>query len=293
MATMDSNSIRKYLLGGVNETEELDVEAWLISTPEALDELNAAEDDLIDDAIQGKLTRRELQQFRNRFLAAPERQQKFEFARSFHDYIHSTHRQQQSLRERIEAFLFQSRWRYATPVLAGLLLVATAWSVFRIAELEIRVADRAPIPSAVQQPAQEQVQSSASVDPTAGPSRLAPGNTLPPPVVAILLPGILRDGGEAQTVTVPAGVPMLVHLALVDDLFDNYGVVMTDSDRREILKESRLQPQKVGTIEAVSIAVPPDVLQSGEYTIKLSGELESGAPEPVASYYLRLALTGR
>jgi hypothetical protein len=86
---------------------------------------------------------------------------------------------------------------------------------------------------------------------------------------------------------------MLVHLALVDDLFDNYGVVITDSDRREILKESRLRPQKVGTIEAVSIAVPQDVLQSGEYTIKLSGELESGAPEPVASYHLRLALTGR
>src|SRR6266850_4583347 len=78
----DENTLRRYLLGDISPEELEKVEFWLMSEDEAYDLLEAAEDDLIDDALANKLTNHQMDQFKERFLAAPERQRKLRFSRS-------------------------------------------------------------------------------------------------------------------------------------------------------------------------------------------------------------------
>src|SRR5262245_37473132 len=78
----DENTLRRYLLGDVSPDERQEIEVWLMSVDEAYDILVAAEDDLIDESLNGKLKKTDLEQFNSFFLAAPERQCKLAFARS-------------------------------------------------------------------------------------------------------------------------------------------------------------------------------------------------------------------
>src|SRR6187455_3128983 len=80
-------TLRKYLLGELSETEQETVELWLMSGEESYDVLAAAEDDLIDEFIGGKLSPRELDRFNNHFLVAPERKRKVQFGQALHRYV--------------------------------------------------------------------------------------------------------------------------------------------------------------------------------------------------------------
>jgi anti-sigma factor RsiW len=75
--------LRKYLLGDASIQDQEKVDTWLMTDDEAYDLLEAAEDDLIDAALAGRLDRRDFQLFNDHFLAAPERQRKYQFSRSF------------------------------------------------------------------------------------------------------------------------------------------------------------------------------------------------------------------
>src|SRR5262249_40220070 len=82
MKVQNDAALRRYLLGMTSSEESEAVELWLMSDEDAYDLLEAAEDDLIDDALSGQLSRADRNLFENHFLAAPERQRKYQFSRS-------------------------------------------------------------------------------------------------------------------------------------------------------------------------------------------------------------------
>src|SRR5262245_18274857 len=88
LETMDDKTVRRYLLGDVSSSDENQVDHWLMSDPEGYDLLVAAEDDLIDDFLSGRLAARDLDLFNNYFLTTDERQRKLEFGRSLRRYVH-------------------------------------------------------------------------------------------------------------------------------------------------------------------------------------------------------------
>src|ERR1051326_3970847 len=87
LKTKDHQTLRKYLLGDMPVEEQEALELWLMSEEEAYDLVVAAEDDLIDDSLNGRLNEDEWKRFNELFLAAPERQRKLQFGRSFQRFI--------------------------------------------------------------------------------------------------------------------------------------------------------------------------------------------------------------
>src|SRR5215475_441385 len=87
LQTKDEAVLRKYLLGDMSPEEQEEIELWLMSHEDAYCLLEAAEDDLIDDSLAGRLQRHEIHKFNTYFLTASERQQKLRFSRSFRKYF--------------------------------------------------------------------------------------------------------------------------------------------------------------------------------------------------------------
>ncbi len=81
--------VRRYLLGDLTTTEQKGIEENLMIDHASLEELEAAEDELSDDYLAGKLTAGERFRFEQHFLSTPEREQKLKFARVFHRYAAS------------------------------------------------------------------------------------------------------------------------------------------------------------------------------------------------------------
>jgi hypothetical protein len=85
MVDLDQDSlIRRFLLGKL-ESEELDrIDQRLLVDEDFLAEVDAAEDELIDDYLREKLTATENELFERNFLITDERREHLEFTRGFH-----------------------------------------------------------------------------------------------------------------------------------------------------------------------------------------------------------------
>src|SRR5262245_46929435 len=81
--SIDEKALRRYLLGDASSSEREEIDLWLMSSEEPYDQLEAAEDDLMDEFLAGRLKGRDLTRFNDHFLVAPERQRKLQFSRSF------------------------------------------------------------------------------------------------------------------------------------------------------------------------------------------------------------------
>src|SRR5213594_1873976 len=78
----DEGLLVKYLLGDLSETEQVQVEDRAFADADYLGPLEAAEADLIDTYVRGGLSQSERRAFEPRFLTAPSRWSKVEFARA-------------------------------------------------------------------------------------------------------------------------------------------------------------------------------------------------------------------
>src|SRR5215831_15434923 len=79
---VDEALLIQYLLGELPDAEQNRVEDRAFTDPEYLGVIEAAETDLIDDYVMGRLNNERRVQFERRFLNSPQRRRKVEFARS-------------------------------------------------------------------------------------------------------------------------------------------------------------------------------------------------------------------
>ena len=78
----NDESITRYLLGDLAETKQVEIEDRAFRDKEYASQIDAVEDDLIDDYVRGELSTSARRQFERRFLASPERRRKVEFAKA-------------------------------------------------------------------------------------------------------------------------------------------------------------------------------------------------------------------
>jgi hypothetical protein len=78
--------IRRYLLGQLPDPSQQSLEEGFMTGDTSLEELEAAEDELVDEYLAGRLSNHERDQFEKYFLSTPEREQKLRFAKVFHQY---------------------------------------------------------------------------------------------------------------------------------------------------------------------------------------------------------------
>lgn len=79
--------LRTYLLGGLMTDDALRVEARLFLEDDYSKLLKAAEDDLVDDYVNGELTSEEREKFERHFLSDPTRREDVKVARALKRYI--------------------------------------------------------------------------------------------------------------------------------------------------------------------------------------------------------------
>src|SRR4051812_32624051 len=79
---IDELLLVRYLLGSLTEEEQIRVEDCAFAEQDYMGALEAAEADLIDAYVRGELAQADREAFERRFLTAPQRRGKVEFARA-------------------------------------------------------------------------------------------------------------------------------------------------------------------------------------------------------------------
>jgi anti-sigma factor RsiW len=72
-----------YLLGRLSPQEGARLEERCLADDAFFDRMLEAENDVVDNYLRGRLSRRDKESFESHYLASPERREKVEFARSF------------------------------------------------------------------------------------------------------------------------------------------------------------------------------------------------------------------
>src|SRR5437016_6309198 len=76
----DDKVIARYLLGGLSEAEQTQLEEQAFSDSDYLQHVRAVEKDLMDEYVRGELSGPEREAFEQRFFASESRRRQMEFA---------------------------------------------------------------------------------------------------------------------------------------------------------------------------------------------------------------------
>ena len=262
--------IRRYLLGMLDEEEQVRLEEQLLTDSEYFEELLVAEDELVDDYINGALSERERQKFEHYFLATPERRQKTSFARALKQYVAVAEVTESPAAAQNRGQGFWNRFipttlHGQTPMqrfsLAALLVIAlfTSWVIVKNVWRQ-------------------------------NPSGQGAGANA---IAVNLSPGLVRSAGEIKRIDITGDVSTAqLQLELARDEYQSYQAAVQTDEGRELFTARKLEPKTIGVNRAVVVDVPAKLLTGGDYQVTLSGMTSSGGPEVVGKYYFRVITNG-
>jgi hypothetical protein len=296
LRTKDEAVLRKYLLGDMSPEEQEEIEFWLMSNENAYDLLEAAEDDLIDDSLAGRLTTRDLDRFQNHFLVAPERHRKLQFSRSCRRAVDAAAQRAPVVLPSRPGLLDVLRYRpafvYAVSALIVILLAGTVWSSLKIVEQQrelrsatAQLADIGRDRDDLKRRLDETQAATRALQAATPPTKLPEAPVL---LAMNLVPGITRSSNEIPTLKLTANASAVrFSLALLDDNFTVYRVSLLNADSRQIWTENKVSSTDTRDGKVIVFTVPTQVLSTGDFSFNLLGVPDSGTPESVARYYFR------
>lgn len=244
-----SASIREFLLGTLSEAERDRLEQDLLADDDLYDLLQATEEDIVDECIEGSLPDEQAESFLRYLTALPGGRDRVDFAQCLKTVLA---RSPQKKTRNLEV-LRRSLWWLSVPERlawsAALLLVAAAgiWSAISLPEQR----------------------------------------TARPPVV--LTAGLVRGASEMVTLTLSPGERLLeLRLDLGSRDYEEYRVVLHDAESRELYAASQLTATVVEERIFVAFDVPAASLTNADYYVTLEGVVEPARREPVGRYPLRI-----
>ncbi len=260
--------LRRYLLGWLEPEEQERLEKQLLIDDEYLEELSAAEDELIDSYVHGNLSAPERERFNQHFLAVSERRQRLSFAEALHRYVNgapladvkpATVNGQRPLvwKRFIPASLHAQKPLLGLSLAAALVIVffGASWLIVRNVWLR---------------------------------DQLPEGPTL----AITLRPGLERDSGEIKRVTIATDISTVrLHLELSRDEYQSYRAVVQTDEGREVFSADELKPESLANERVVGLSFRARLLVRGDYQIKLSGLDQGGQFEEAGKYHFRVIST--
>jgi hypothetical protein len=258
MKSQEYESIRPYLLGLIQQSEQPQIEERLLVDNEFYEELLIAEDELIDEYLAGELSLLERRNFEEHFLITPEREQKVRFGRALKKYTADKARQRVPTPQwwSYPAAFLSSRNAIASLALgaAALVLVVGLWLAVK------------------------------------NPSQPTPGGLAPAIVTAVLTPGMAREGGEITRISIPPDTNTIqLRLALPPGDYEKYRAAILTSQGTNVWTGTNLQPERLAEGKFIVLNLPANILRRDDYQAKLSGQLANSGFEDAATYTFRIS----
>jgi hypothetical protein len=306
--------LKPYLLGDLNPDDQERIERRLMVDSEVFEELGWTEDELIDDYLEGALTRRDKEKFESFFLSAPERQRKLGFAKTLKRYVAENELKED--RWAAGRKIRQSFWQIPAPVLQGalaasllLIIAGGSWSALRITELQkaIKQAEtRESQGQSVMQNRNSELTSALEREQarvknleqetarlrngnTQRPSSLLPGQLQSTLIAVTLSPGLLRDLGGSQKFSIPPGTNLAqLDLKMEPQDYPQYQLALQRVDGGKTWIQIAPKTESGAQSRSLRLIVPANVLRPDDYVLKLSGITAAGDLEDIGKYYFRV-----
>jgi len=251
----DSDEVRQYLLGNLSESARERLDRRVLDETGVNDEVQAKEDELIDQYLAGKLNADERKRFESFFLLPKERQTKLRFGRTLRKYLNSL----PSVKADQETGKSRFSWLKPQPVLIASLLVICLSVLGALWWVNHR--------------------------------RVTTG--LNGQSLAITLdPGSSRaNDRRTQRIEVPAAYGSVeVQLEMGSNEYRLYEVEFL-RERQLLNTYKSLQVQNKNGRLVLVLVIPAQLLEPGDYTFSVSGTTNSGQIEYKDQYQLRVTPT--
>ena len=296
MAEISRQEAVRFLLGEGTEAEREALERRVFEDEAAAEEVEAFEDELVDDYVAGRLSGPEKLAFERTYVATPERAQKVEFARA--------------LRQRLAApqgggvvGVFPRLLPLAAAVLVGL---AGAYFAYRFNESRRELNRLAEQQAALERRQKELSQDLAQAqaerarlekeleltrkEAESYASQIAEAQRdLAGTVAFTLAGGLVRDAGTQKTLDIPACARRVkLSMPLPSDEYASYMAVIRTPEGSQIWKQTSLAVRRVGSALSLAITVPARLLAEGDYILTVNGVSRGGRSEPAADFSFRV-----
>lgn len=272
-ANIDNEEMRAYLLGTLDAHRRTIFEERFLRDPEVYEELLAAEEELIDEYVAGDLSEVERLQFEAHYAITAERQNKMRFGTLLRTYADSL--PAPFVKEPEPVVVGQLKktapaTKHFSIFLPLMRRPALTFGALLVAGLAILALCLLTMKKAAEQRALEQGESSV--------------------IMATLSPGSTRAGGTTNRVTVPPRGRFKVkfELELTNASFINYKSQLF-RESESLLTSNELKKEARGTQQVVPVVIGGEYLVPGDYQLRLSGVLDSGADEFIDNYSFRIA----
>jgi len=262
--------LRQYLLGQQAEADLSQVEERLMSDGKLFQELLMLEDEVIDQYVRRQMSAEDRISFEKYFLQSPERREKLRFAQALTKYVDRTSANPAEARRQVADTLPSSDprapvysrgpstsfWLLRKPVFAYALTAALILIVAGVSWMVIR--NRQP----------------------SGPGHVFEATLLPG--------GIIREGGEVQMISIPAGTDTVrFHLLLPENSYREYGVLIVSSAGESIWSVNALKAIEISGKKTIEVDVSTGLLPADVYRLKLRGRNDN-TYEDFSSYAFRV-----
>lgn len=281
--------IHRYLLGLSSEAESDEVERYYLIDADGYERLGAAEDELVEDYLDGRMDAEERRGFEYHFLNATERRQKLNFARSLRAVVLRVPDQmlvETTPARRAPYFKLAAvdwmPWAVAATLAiallgCGLLLVENRQFSKRASLLRVEKENLAGQNDELRRELQTSATQSSS-PPRPLPSELTV-------ISAMLSPGLTRSDVASRRIFIPPKANLAkFELELLASDYRLYRAIVRLAGGEELVTQSNLKPSS----RHVIVLVPTDMLRSGDYQILLAGKTADGDYEPAATYSFRI-----
>jgi len=270
---------RRFLLGNVEDSERERIESLFISDSEAQETILVAEDELVEDYLEGSLSKPDTVKFLEQYADGPRQRRKLRIAGTIREYAQSDalrHQAGSSTLEKLRSF-FSLTWprerRFYIPIavaVATVLVVTAVWSVQwnnqRIRDDNLRLAIE------------------REVTELNTPSSLGES---PPQMLSLVLPYVSLRSVNSPAEIKPQSAYRVIELHLLwphRDESQNYVAVLRRVGDTEGFTIANLYSEQKPGGKIIRLRLPAQSLAPGLYRVSLRGIAGDGTSGPSEEY---------
>jgi anti-sigma factor RsiW len=305
METPRQEKSKRYLLGKLSQQETAEFEAQCFDDDDLFHETVDLENDLVHSYLRGELSQAERQEFEAGYLISPARRQKLEFAKALEQRLFKTDgapvsSQQDQLPAsrpaRVDFAIRGWRMRLVSGAVALAAIATISWLVItnhrlnselgqmRAEQVELRRAQQELEAKIATLTARLQESVSGSHGQQPFPHTQPPG----PDVMAFnLTPGLPRSAATIKQLVVPPGVRLVeLKLYLEEDKYSSYRALLETLEGKPVRRKDGLKSHADSEGRPCFVFyIPSDLLDNGDYLVKLDGVAGTGEVEENISAY--------